>query len=117
ACCAPPRAVEFLRMHAGHDRVLVVRKWQQRFPLSEKMGTLYGLNVGQDYEPLEPAAYHEFLRPLEFSQAAQRLFWGPLSPSPAAAAWKLLDMLAVRYVIVARDAPWTGEDVPDRFRL
>ena len=103
---APPPFVDFLRQRAGPDRVLVIKNWDRRFPIMEKAGTLYGLNVVQDYEPLAPAAYHEFLHPLEDANVDAPLFWGRFYPRSIHPAWKLLDMLATRYVVVAPGADW-----------
>jgi hypothetical protein len=112
---APPPFVEFLRARAGESRVMVVKNWSRRFPIMEKLGTLYGLDVVQDYEPLSPAAYQEFLRPFEGVNVDRPLFWGRFYPQPIGDGWTLLDMLAVRYVVVAPGVVWPGE-VNDRFR-
>ena len=61
----------------------------------EKLGTLYGLAVVQDYEPLAPAAYHEFLRPLGDVNTDRPLFWGRFFPGPGHPAWRLLDALFI----------------------
>ena len=113
---APRPFVRFLREHAGPDRVLVVKNWQDRFPIMEKLGTLYGLAVVQDYEPLAPAAYHEFLRPLGDVNTDRPLFWGRFFPGPGHPAWRLLDMLAVRYVVVAPGVTWRPSSA-ERFTL
>jgi hypothetical protein len=97
---SPPPFVRFLRERLGADRILVFRDWKDRFPITEKMGTLYRVSVVQDYEPLAPAAYHEFLRPLEGANIDAPLFWGRFYPHPARPEWRLLDMLATRYIVV-----------------
>ena len=111
---APRPFVAALRARVGDDRVLVVKNWNDRFPVTEMMGSLYGLNVVQDYEPLAPEAYRAFLAPLDGNVDAP-LFWGRFHPPATGPAWRLLDMLAVRWVVVAAGAAWTGDDVP-RFR-
>jgi len=111
---APRPFVEALRAAAGDDRVLVVKNWKNRFPVTEMMGSLYGLNVVQDYEPLAPEAYRAFLAPLGGNFDAP-LFWGRFEPPAASPAWRLLDMLAVRYVVVATGGSWAGHGLP-RFR-
>jgi len=113
---APRPFVRFLREHVGPDRVLLVKNWQDRFPIMEKLGTLYGLAVVQDYEPLAPAAYHEFLRPLEDANIDRPLFWGRFFPGPGHPGWRLLDMLAVRYVVVAPGVSWRPSS-GERFAL
>lgn len=110
---APRHFVRFLRKRAAQDRILVIKDWNQRFIFMEKLGTLYGLNVVQDYEPLVPAAYHEFLRPLEQTNLDAPLFWGRFYPPPEHPGWRLLDMLAVRYVVVPRTVRWGAPG--DRF--
>ncbi|HLK09934.1 MAG TPA: YfhO family protein [Candidatus Binatia bacterium] len=113
---APPPAVRFLQEHAGFDRVLVIRNWQKRFPFMEKLGTLYGLDVVQDYEPLAPAAYQRFLAPFEAVNVDRPLFWGRFYPSPFMPGWPALDMLATRFVIVPTGVRWPGE-LTSRFRV
>src|SRR5262249_10344967 len=112
---APP-FVDFLRAHSELDRILVVKDWRQRFPIMEKLGTLYGLDVVQDYEPLAPAAYHAFLAPLEPFNVDAPLFWGRFVPPPEHPAWSLLDRLAVRWVVVAPGVSWSPRGEA-RFRL
>lgn len=111
----PPPFVEFLRAHAGAERVLVIKNWQRRFPYMEKLGTLWNLRVAQDYEPLTATAYHHFLGGLERWNVDRPLFAGRLQPRADAPAWWALDLLAVRWVVVAPGAPW--RPVGDRFRL
>lgn len=111
----PPPVVHFLRERSEVDRVLVIKNWGHRFPIMEKLGTLYRIPVVQDYEPLTAAAYHDFLRPLELANSDRPLFWGRVFPRPIDLSWRLLDMLAVRHVVVAPGAYWPGESVP-RFR-
>jgi hypothetical protein len=112
---APPPFVGFLKEHAGSDRVLLIKNWNRRFPYMEKLGTLWGVHMAQDYEPLSAAAYHEFLRPLESANVDRPLFWGRLQPRPNDPKWWLLDALAVRYVVVAAGRTWAA--TPPRFRL
>ncbi|MGH7894217.1 MAG: YfhO family protein [Candidatus Binatia bacterium] len=112
---APPPFVRFLQTHAAHDRVVLVKNWRRRFPYMEKIGTLWGIHVAQDYEPLVAAAYHAFLRPLERANVDRPLFAGRVQPRAADPAWSLLDLLAVRYVAVAAGRTWTP--VGDRFRV
>ncbi len=111
----PPAFVRFLSEHAGHDRVLVVKNWRRRFPFMEKLGTLWGVHVAQDYEPLVAVTYHRFLRPLESSNVDKPLFAGRYQPRPNDPGWRALDLLAVRWVVVAAGRPWTPSG--DRFRV
>jgi len=78
---APPPFVRFVSDHIGPDRILAIKDWKQRFPIMEKLGTLYGLPTAQDYEPLAPSAYHELLAPLDAANADAPLFWGRLLPT------------------------------------
>ena len=112
----PPPFVDFLRTRSEGGRILVVKDWRQRFPIMEKAGTLFGLDVVQDYEPLAPAAYHTFLSPIEPFNVDAPLFWGRFVVPPEHPAWRLLDRLAVRWVVVAPGVAWSplGEA---RFRL
>src|SRR5207248_3073567 len=84
----------------------------QRFPIMEKLGTLYGLPTAQDYEPLAPSAYHELLAPLDAANTDAPLFWGRLLPASRNPGWELLDLLAVRFVVVAPGAAWEAEPSP-----
>ena len=112
----PPPLVAFLRERIGFDRALVIKDWNNRFPVTEKMGTLFGFRVVQDYEPLTVGAYHEFLRPFEDVNEDHPGFSGRLYPPPYHAGWPRLDLLGVRYVVVAPGRPWRGENTK-RFRL
>jgi hypothetical protein len=111
---APPPAIEFVRTHAGADRVLVLKDWQRRFPYMEKAGELWGVHVVQDYEPLVADAYHRFLAPLEETNVDRPLFAGRFLPTPTSSGWRMLDMLAVRWVVVPRAVAWPAAG--DRFR-
>ena len=106
---APPPFVRFVSDHIGPDRILAIKDWKQRFPIMEKLGTLYGLPTAQDYEPLAPSAYHELLAPLDAANTDAPLFWGRLLPTSRNPGWKLLDLLAVRFVVVAPGAAWEAE--------
>jgi len=111
---APPPAVEVLRARAPSERVLMVKNWQNRWPFTEMMGSAFGLRVVQDYEPLAPEAYQAFLRPLG-GNVDEPLFWGRFHASPLSPGWRLLDLLAVRHVVMPARSAWGGERVP-RFR-
>lgn len=112
---APPPFVDVLRARAPTERVLAVKNWRNRWPVTEMMGSAFGLHVVQDYEPLAPAAYQTFLHPLG-GNVDEPLFWGRIHPSAASPEWRLLDLLAVRHVVVAAGAGWAGGGLP-RFRL
>jgi hypothetical protein len=112
---APP-LVAYLREHVGFDRALVIKNWKTRFPIMEKMGTLYGFPVVQDYEPLTVGAYRDFLRDFETVHVDRPGFSGRFFPPPLHSAWPRLDLLGVRYVAVAPSARWKGELI-GRFRL
>jgi hypothetical protein len=101
---APPPFARFLAEQPGGDRVLVVPS--ARFPVMAKAGTLYGLNVVQDYEPLAPHEYQRFLEPLEEFNMDSPLFWGRVFPPPRDDLWRPLDMMATRYVVVQAGAEW-----------
>jgi hypothetical protein len=111
---APPPYVQFLKVHAGFDRTVLMKSWSRRFFMMEKRGTLDRLSVAQDYEPLVPAAYHDFLAPLDDYNVDAPLFWGRFYPPPTHPGWKLLDMMAVRYVAVDAGAAWRPASA-DRF--
>jgi hypothetical protein len=112
---APPPFVEFLRERVGVDRILVIKDWKKRFPIMEKMGTLYGFRVVQDYETLTAARYHEFLGEFDDANADRPAFAGRFFPPPDHGAWRRLDLLGVRYVVVAPGRPWRPHS--ERFRL
>jgi hypothetical protein len=111
---APPPFVEFLRERVGVDRIVVIKDWKKRFPIMEKMGTLYGFRVVQDYEPLTAARYHEFLSEFDGDNTDRPAFGGRFFPPPGHRAWRRLDLLGVRYVVVAPGKPWWPH--PGRFR-
>jgi hypothetical protein len=111
---AAPPAVAFLRDHAGSERVLVVKDWKRRFPYMEKAGELWGFHVAQDYEPLVVAAYRKVYGPLGGAIVGP-LFTGRVQPGPEDPGWRMLDLLAVRYVVVARNVPWVPRGAA-RFR-
>jgi hypothetical protein len=111
----PPPFVQFLRERAGVDRIVVIKDWQNRFPVMEKMGTLYGLRVVQDYEPLTVARYHDFLADFDDVNIDRPAFGGRFFPRPDHPAWNRLDLLGVRYVVVAPGKRWAAP--PDRFRV
>jgi len=112
---APPPFVQFLRERVGTDRVMVIKDWRNRFPIMEKMGTLYGLRVVQDYEPLTVERYHEFLGDFDDVNIDRPAFGGRFFPRPDHRAWNRLDLLGVRYVVVAPRKRWAAP--PDRFRI
>jgi hypothetical protein len=112
---APPPFVQFLRERAGVDRIMVIKDWQNRFPIMEKMGTLYGLRLVQDYEPLTAARYHDFLADFDDGNVDRPAFGGRFFPSPNHRVWRRLDLLGVRYVVVAPGRHWAAP--PDRFQV
>jgi hypothetical protein len=111
----PPPFVRFLREHVGVDRIVVIKDWNNRFPIMEKMGTLYGLRVAQDYEPLTAARYHDFLAGFDDVNVDNPAFGGRFFPGSRHPAWNRLDLLGVRYVVVAPGIPWQAS--PTRFRV
>jgi hypothetical protein len=111
----PPPFVQFLRERAGVDRIMVIKDWQNRFPIMEKMGTLYGLRVVQDYEPLTVERYHEFLADFDDVNVDRPGFGGRYFPPPYHRAWRRLDLLGVRYVVVPPGRHWASPS--DRFRI
>jgi hypothetical protein len=111
---APP-VVEFLRRTVGFDRVLVIKNWRDRFPLMEKLGTLSGFSVVQDYEPLTPRSYQQLLRDLEERNPDRPLFWGRYVAPPAEDGWRALDVLSARYVVADRKMGWVPP-LSSRFR-
>jgi hypothetical protein len=111
----PPPVVEFLRERVGIDRVLVIKNWRDRFPITEKMGTLHRFPAAQDFDQLTPADYRRFLAPLKDS-FLEPYFAGRYFPTPFHPGWTRLDLLGVRWVVVAPGSPWAG-DRSGRFRL
>jgi hypothetical protein len=112
---AEPKFVGFLRNLAGFDRVLAIKNWNRRFPIMEKMGSLYGFSVVQDYEPLTPHAYHDLLRDLEATNPDAPLFWGRFVAHPIDDGWRALDLLSTRWVVTAPDVGWIPRSL-SRFR-
>jgi hypothetical protein len=112
---ASPPIVEFLRGRIGIDRALVIKNWTDRFPLMERLGTLHRIPVAQDYEPMTPVDYALFLAPLRNAFIDPR-FGGRYFPGPSHPAWPRLDLMGVRWVVVAPGVAWPGERVA-RFRL
>src|SRR5262249_49807591 len=49
---AEPPFVDVLRARTGHDRILTIKNWNNRFPIMEKAGSLWRLPVVQDYEAM-----------------------------------------------------------------
>lgn len=113
---APPPVVAFVHEHVGPDRIATAKNWNQRFPIMEKMGTLYGVPTAQDYEPLAPAVYHELLAPLDDANTDAPLFWGRVLPDPGDPGWSLFDLFAVRFVVVAPGGNWTASVTSRRWR-
>jgi hypothetical protein len=112
---APPFA-QFLRANAGADRVVIVRDRRSFFPLMAKAGTLYGLHVVEDYEPLAPRAYGELRAAFQVPSVTGPDEWRMLSPDERARRWRYFDLLSVRYVVVQRGLSFPP-DGWDRFRL
>jgi hypothetical protein len=112
---AEPKFVGYLRNAAGFDRVLAIKNWNRRFPIMEKMGSLYGFSVVQDYEPLTPQAYHDLLRDLEGNNPDAPLFWGRFVAHPVDDGWRALDLLSTRWVVTAPDVGWIPRSL-SRFR-
>lgn len=110
---AAPPFVEFLKQRTATDRVLMMGA--RPFPIMPKAGTLFGIDVVQDYEPLAPHEYQQFLATLEPFNMDSPLFWGRFHPPPIDDAWRPLDMMATRYAVVEAGVPWLNEPNP-RFR-
>lgn len=111
---AEPSVAGFLRGQGKDGRVLVVKDWNRRFPIMEKVGSLWRVPVVQDYEALTPRAYQRFLGPLDRYNTDRPLFWGRFVPSPSDEhAWRRLDLLSTRYVLVAPTVGWRSSE---RFR-
>ena len=102
----PPAVVGFLRQHVGAERVLLIPDWSHRFPMTDKVGSIFGFATVQDYEPLAPRAYHDLLAPLDDVNVDAPLFWGRFYPGPDHPGWRLLDRLAVRWVVAASGRGW-----------
>jgi hypothetical protein len=102
---AEPPFVRFLRGEMGADRMLVVKDWRRRWPLMEKLGSLHGLGVVQDYEPLTPQAYHRFLGSVRMN-TDKPLFWGRFVVHPVDEGWRALDLLSTRYVVADPSVRW-----------
>jgi hypothetical protein len=112
----PPAFVDFIKGHGNEGRTVIVKDWARRYPMMEKAGSLWGFDVAQDFEPLAPRAYHEFLLPLERYNTDAPLFWGRFTPPSQHVPWRVLDLMAVRWVAVDAAVPWRSSD-PERFRL
>ena len=111
----PPPVARFLREHVGVGRVLIIPDWSHRFPLTEKAGSVFGFAAVQDYEPLAPRVYHDFLAPLDGVNVDAPLFWGRFYPEPDDPGWRLLDLMAVRWVVVTSTSAWRPR--PERYPL
>jgi len=101
-----PPVVRFLRGAVGFDRVLVIKNWRDRFPLTEKLGSLHGISVVQDYEALTPKIYHRLLADLEPMNTDKPLFWGRYVAPPMDTGWTALDLLSTRYVVADPNVGW-----------
>jgi hypothetical protein len=103
----------FARARAGGDRVFL---WNSRRRLPSKLGSVFGMRVVQDYEPMSPlrqSRYFTFLalgRP-ERRPRERQPYFGRLSlPRDAegarelASRQRLLDLAAVRFVLAPEKA-------------
>jgi len=111
----PKPFAHFLREHAGPDRTLLIKNWGRRFDLMEKLGSLHGIHVVQDFEPLTSDRYRRFLGLPPWANPDAPLFWGRYVAPPAGAQWRMLDLMATRWVAADLAVGWqTG--LPPWFR-
>src|SRR5262249_28802821 len=110
---ALPAFVDSLRDRLGVNRGYVVVNWRDRFPFTEKLGTWGGLNVAQDYDPLTPAVYADYINTMMGSAAAiDPLFSGRYIAPPGGPERRGLDLLAVRLLVVAPGSRFMWDGVP-----
>ena len=110
---APPQFVAWLRREAPFDRVIIIKDSKHRYPYMEKAGELWELHVAQDYAPLVLRDYRAFYEPLAHA-ALGVFFTGRVQPSPTDPGWRMLDLLAVRWVVVPPALRWIP--TTNRFR-
>ena len=103
---AAPGFARFLRERGGHDRVMIVRRRESFFPLMAKAGTLYGLNVVDDYEPLAPRAYLEVRGALGVPSPSTPGAWTDFTPEERERRWRAYDLMSVRWAVVERGVDW-----------
>jgi len=102
----PEELVRFAREEAAYDRIFVERKRNASVP--PKIGTMHGLFIVPDYEPMLPASYAAFLD-------AEGIWHGQLDLSRSGGALrhstsaKLMDLFSVRYYADVRGYRQNGE--------
>ena len=94
----------YVRAHVGSQRVLVVDEPWGSWAIQPKYGLLHRVRTLNDYEPLTPAVYKTLFSLLErVAPDNVAPFDGRINLDPARMRKKLLDLLAVRYIVIDRN--------------
>jgi hypothetical protein len=103
-----PEAIEFLRGDPTRARVFVESFDVYSTAALDKLGMLNGLFAVPDYEPSMPDAYRAYFRPRTRQPWHGRLHavaGGDRARAAHRASLRLLDLMAVRYYLLATPAP------------
>ena len=99
----------YVRDHVGSQRALVVDNPWGSWAIQSKYGLLHRVRTLNDYEPLTPAVYKTLFGLLEGAAPDDVApFDGRMHLDPARMRRKILDLLAVRFLVIDRGlyAPW-----------
>jgi hypothetical protein len=98
---------EFIQQHQGFDRTYIAAgRWAWGWPwVMAKQGVLRQIYGVTDYEPLSLDRYAKFYRLLEAPFERQHAFSGALLTRPDRPNFRLLDLMSVRFMVVAKLAP------------
>lgn len=102
-------ASAYLQRHTGSQRVVVVNPVWSNWDVQRKYGLLHKLRTLNDFEPLTPVRFRSAFSLLQNTPPDETVpFDGWLRLDPAGSNKTVLDMLAIRYVLVDRSlaSPW-----------
>ncbi len=92
----------YLEENIGAYRVAVADNELESWSIQRKYGVLNRIRTLNDYEPLTPAVYARLFRLLDKAPPDSFSFDGRLHLDPARSSRKMLDMLALRFVVADR---------------
>ncbi len=98
---------EFIQQHQGFERTYIASgRWGWGWPyVMAKQGVLRQIYSVTDYEPLSLDRYAKYFRLLEAPFERHHAFAGALVTRPDRPHFRLLDLMSVRFMVVAERAP------------
>jgi hypothetical protein len=92
----------YVKRHQGFDRSYLHDETFLHYDLMPKQGTLRGLYLVRDYEPLSRRAHKDFFAAIEGDRERKTgilTFTGRLIADPTKDSFRMLDLMSVRYAV------------------